>query len=520
MICLQYKNVQKSVLPFLFFCFTTVLFSQNNEERVLQALKVFETTENPNDGIKNLMALQEIVSQTSDSLQKYYYLNLGIAYGQLNQADSSFYYLNKAEKINNTKPSNFLLAMINNTRGLVYMGKADYEASVKAYQEVMKLAEGKNNDKLNDVLSKTYGNLGGVYFQLGQMDKALETTKKCLTLSESIKDTTDIALNHLRLAMIYNNTNQLDEGINHLTEARTFFKNLNNTAMLVHAENGLGKNFEKTGELQKAFNHYNTAHTLSKDLGQQEEYISTLLSMANIKLVQHQVIDAQEYAENARAYSKDNGFANSEKKAFDLLYEIALKDNNIKQALAHRNAYIRLSDSLNSVEVKTRVADLETKYETTKKEKEIQQLTFESQLKDANLAEARNAQIALGVGALAVIVIISLIFTSRQRKLKTEREAQALQVEALQKRFMELHSSPTELSVELDMEDLNKKLHTSLTDREFEALKLCVSGKTNTDISKHMFVSVSTVKFHLRNAYSKLGVINRKEAFQFMLKSI
>src|SRR5690606_11452894 len=218
--------------------------------------------------------------------------------------------------------------------------------------------------------------------------------------------------------------------------------------------------------------------------------------------------------------SKAHGFANSEKGAYDLLYELALKNNNPKQALAYRNTYIKLTDSLNSVEVKARVAALETQYETTKKEKEIQKLTFESQLKDATLAEARNAQIALGIGAIAVIVILSLIFKSRQRKLKAEREAQALQVEALQKRFMELHSSPSELSVELDMDSLNKKLHTPLTEREFEALKLCIAGKTNTDIAEQLFISISTVKFHLRNAYSKLGVNNRKEAFQFMLKSI
>ena len=504
------------------FLFSIVLsaYSQDNTEQVTQALKTFETTENPNEGIKNLLQLQDVVTQTSDSLQGHYNLNLGIAYGQLNSADSSFWYLDKAEKFANITESDFLLAMINNTRGLVYMGKAEHEKSLAAYQEVMKLAEGKNDPKLNDVLSKTYGNLGGVYFQLGQMDKALETTKKCLALSETLKDTTDMALNHLRLAMVYNNLDQLDDGITHLSEARRFFKNLNDTAMLVHAENSLGKVFEKKEQYDTAFNHYETAHNLAKSVGEQEEYISTLLAMGRISLKQSKLKAAESYMQEALILSKAHGFANSEKGAYDLLYELALKNNNPKQALAYRNTYIKLTDSLNSVEVKARVAALETQYETTKKEKEIQKLTFESQLKDATLAEARNAQIALGIGAIAVIVILSLIFKSRQRKLKAEREAQALQVEALQKRFMELHSSPSELSVELDMDSLNKKLHTPLTEREFEALKLCIAGKTNTDIAEQLFISISTVKFHLRNAYSKLGVNNRKEAFQFMLKSI
>src|SRR5690606_13583808 len=252
-------------------------------------------------------------TQTSDSLQGHYNLNLGIAYGQLNSADSSFWYLDKAEKFANITESDFLLAMINNTRGLVYMGKAEYEASLAAYQEVMKLAEGKNDDKLNDVLSKTYGNLGGVYFQLGQMNKALETTKKCLVLSETLKDTTDMALNHLRLAMVYNDIDQLDDGIHHLGEARTFFKDLNNTTMLVYAENSLGKIFEKKGELGQAFNHYKAAHNLAISVGEQEEYALTLLSMGQVSLKQSKLNVAKGYAQNAFMFSKEKGFADSEK---------------------------------------------------------------------------------------------------------------------------------------------------------------------------------------------------------------
>ncbi|MFD2823807.1 LuxR C-terminal-related transcriptional regulator [Lacinutrix iliipiscaria] len=520
MLCLPSIHILKNIAFILLFNFSTGVFSQNNQERVAEALDAFMTTENPNDGIKNLLELQDVVVETSDSLQGHYYMNLGIAYGQLNRADSSFWYLDKAEKFANTTESDFLLAMINNTRGLVYMGKAEYEASLAAYQEVMKLAEGKNDDKLNDVLSKTYGNLGGVYFQLGQMDKALETTKKCLVLSETLKDTTDMALNHLRLAMVYNDVDKLEEGIYHLNEARTFFKDLNNTTMLVYAESSLGKIFEKKGQLGQAFSHYEAAHHLATTVGEQEEYALTLLSMGQVSLKLSKFKSAKRYAKDALIFSKEKGFADSEKSAYDLLYNIALQNKQTKQALDYRNAYFTLSDSLNSVEVKTRVADLEAKYETTKKEKEIQKLTFESQLKDANLAKARSTQIALTTGAIGIITILMVFFFSRQKKLKAEREAQALQVEALQKRFMELHSSPLELSVELDMDTLNKKLHTPLTEREFDALKLCVSGKTNADIAEKLYISVSTVKFHLRNAYSKLGVNNRKEAFQFMLKSI
>jgi DNA-binding NarL/FixJ family response regulator len=52
----------------------------------------------------------------------------------------------------------------------------------------------------------------------------------------------------------------------------------------------------------------------------------------------------------------------------------------------------------------------------------------------------------------------------------------------------------------------------SLTPREFEVLRLMARGKTNQEISKELFVSVSTVKKHVRHVVSKLGVSDRVQA--------
>ena len=52
----------------------------------------------------------------------------------------------------------------------------------------------------------------------------------------------------------------------------------------------------------------------------------------------------------------------------------------------------------------------------------------------------------------------------------------------------------------------------SLTDREERVLSLVADGRTNGEIATLLGVSESTVKFHLRNLYAKLGVTNRAGA--------
>ena len=51
-----------------------------------------------------------------------------------------------------------------------------------------------------------------------------------------------------------------------------------------------------------------------------------------------------------------------------------------------------------------------------------------------------------------------------------------------------------------------------LTMREVEILRLIAAGMRNQEIADHLFISLSTVKRHIANAYGKLGVSHRTEA--------
>lgn len=60
--------------------------------------------------------------------------------------------------------------------------------------------------------------------------------------------------------------------------------------------------------------------------------------------------------------------------------------------------------------------------------------------------------------------------------------------------------------------------YSTLTRRELETLALICEGSSNGEIAKTLFVSESTVKFHVRHVYEKLGVRNRVEAARLALE--
>jgi len=57
-----------------------------------------------------------------------------------------------------------------------------------------------------------------------------------------------------------------------------------------------------------------------------------------------------------------------------------------------------------------------------------------------------------------------------------------------------------------------------LSDREIEILQLVSQGKSNKEIAAELFISVNTVKVHMANIFTKIGVSSRTEATLYAIE--
>lgn len=71
---------------------------------------------------------------------------------------------------------------------------------------------------------------------------------------------------------------------------------------------------------------------------------------------------------------------------------------------------------------------------------------------------------------------------------------------------------PTDLMNPSGDDELNRDDADNLTIREREVLQALLSGSTNQDIARQLFVSESTIKTHLYRAFRKIGVSSRGQA--------
>jgi len=120
--------------------------------------------------------------------------------------------------------------------------------------------------------------------------------------------------------------------------------------------------------------------------------------------------------------------------------------------------------------------------------------------------------------AILIIFVISIVFglkkyvsyKKQQEKLivKMQQELQSVLLEAnIQTQNKQLENSNNAISDKI--EQLTTKYN--LTDRESDVLLHITKGLNNQQIADELFISINTIKYHIRNLYEKLDIKKRAE---------
>ena len=378
--------------------------------------------------------------------------------------------VNIAERIGERKNAAVVLSNVGN----IYLGIRDFEQAIKYYQESLVIFE---EFKFKNAISVISNNMADCYGELGDLDKALSLYKRSLIYKEESRNYLGIAITNTNIGQVFSNQGVLDSALYYFKKSIDGFSRLPDTPEISHAYLGLANAYHRQGALR----------------------------------------DSEIWGEKALATAVGAGMVDVQSQANRTLSLVNEQYGKLGKALKYHKTHVALRDSLISERNIQKIERLSAQHESEKSQQEIERLKLQAELNDANLARSRNAQVAIAVGSVMLIVVIAVYFVQRNKKLKAEAESQELQIEALEKRFMELNISPK--VEDASIEKLNEKIHTPLTEREFEVLSLSFKGKTNSEIAEEVFLSISTVKFHLRNVYGKLGVNNRKEALDYVVKS-
>ncbi|MEQ9466093.1 MAG: tetratricopeptide repeat protein [Ekhidna sp.] len=496
---------------------------------------------------------QQIDTCSSDSVKSLLYGKLAMQFGRSNP-DSAFYYISKGKSIALEIGNLTCLASMDNGMGNIHFFQSNYDSCIFYFSSCLKTSMKLNDstrmgamfnniglvysyqakyDTALELLHKSYeirknledegitssvNNIGIVYQKMELWEKALEYYKEAAKLKEQYDQKLSLSNTLNNIGIVLKNMGKYSEAIPYYEQSLGIAIEFNDKIKEANAHNNLASVYHDTPDMiHLAGPHYEKSIALKEEMGDKAGLANTFGNYAEWMMDTGKPSKAIEYIKKAEALNEELGKNLYSSKISRFKADIYNQLGNPEEAYkALQEAYRLREEELNE-DLNNKVADLEVQFETARKESEIERLSLETDLQKAELQNTRIIILVGGGSAILIVILLVLFYRQRTRKMKAEQEAQDLQIEALKKRLIDLNISPSEPKVDADQ--LNEKINTPLSEREFEVLKLTLEGKSNGEIADLLFVSVSTVKFHLRNTYGKLGVNNRKEALDYVVKT-
>jgi signal transduction histidine kinase len=293
-------------------------------------------------------------------------------------------------------------------------------------------------------LALTYKDIGLVFMNYKEYDKALEYYNKTINRFRGNLQYEDLASCYCYAAqtLLMEEKGRFDSAGAYLARAQQILQQ--NSAsqewLLYYTVNGMYYYYRNQPE--KALENYDKGLALAARL--KALYPSLNMLMGKFKIYNEQKNYPQAKRILYELYDKTKPFPISGNK-LTLLSELAAieeKTGNIPAAYRWLSQYSRLSDSLNEENNKLKIDELETKYQTARKEKEIVSLQAQARQQQLGLQHHRFVNYLLLSGLvilLLLLLVVFLLYRSKQRlaqqqalahqqKLKEMEQAQQLSV--------------------------------------------------------------------------------------------
>ncbi|MEO6903896.1 MAG: tetratricopeptide repeat protein [Bacteroidia bacterium] len=296
------------------------------------------------------------------------YSNMGSIYLMMGNFNQSLFYYLETQKYYEKSASKEKFAGLLVNIGIIYYYTKDYTKALEYFNRAL-------IDSPNTMLlGRAYGNMGNVYLNLGLYDKADKSYHKALNAFEDAGDKDGISFVLVNIANNALQANKIDQAMNYNLRALELSKELNDKLKICTVLSNIAAIYRKKKYFTKALEYEKEALMISKE------------------------IDAKEPL----------------KQSYYGLSDTYMGLGNCDYALKYYKLASAVKDSMFSKDKTTSLAELQTKYETDKKEKEIALLTKDNELKEKSFKEQRIIRFSL-IGFVALLVILSFTLYSRYR---------------------------------------------------------------------------------------------------------
>lgn len=324
------------------------------------------------NAIEQTEKAQELATSINDSIHFIdIYQNYSLIYSKLGDFKKALDYSQLAFSLVGRFNQQSKLADLVRETGNIYFSFGESTIALDFYQKSLNICK---EAKDEEGMSKALNNIGRIYSENKQFSKALEFLNKSLEIKYKHDNKLGIANTLLNIGTIYLRQEKYTLAVDHFKQAISFYSKVSFNEGISNAYQYLGNTYLKSNDFQESEESFNTA----LEIAEKNKFKPLLVT---ITLGQS---------------------------------ELYAKMTNYKTAYEKFLEYKILRDSVFSSERRTLLMELDAKYRLQSKEKQIQFLSKDQELKDAQRKKLI-FWIAFLIAAALFLVSLTYFIYSRMR---------------------------------------------------------------------------------------------------------
>jgi PAS domain S-box-containing protein len=390
--------------------------------------------------------------------------------------------------------------------GIIYYNQGLYSKSLAYYFQSLSIRE-----SLDDKQGMAYvlGNIGLIYDAQRNYSMALGYYYKSLKIRQQLDDKRGIATSLINIGMVYFVQNQFDEALDYFLQALKISEECGFKKGLAAALNNTGDVYREKKQFEKAAENYEKSLKINEEMGDVQGIASAYHSLGIVNKQIGKTDLALNYFEKslqmAREINNKEIIVNNYREIADLFSKLG----NFSKAYEFANLYSNLKDTIYSEESLVKLADMQVKYETDRKEREIVELSREKELQELKIS--RNNTFWIMGGALFLLILglaITLFYGYRHRQrirqLTLIRESE-LALRDSEKKYKDLADLLPQIVVEMNKDGKLKFINHAGLEQ---------TGYTYTDIIKGLEIKDLFIRPDYKNLDNHISRLMSGEVLQ------
>jgi two-component system, NarL family, sensor kinase len=402
-----------------------------------------------------------------DALEAHALNSIGVTYWAKGNYDSALVHIEPVSEIYKRLGNKKGEAVSNTNLGLILQNQGNYE---KALDHALKALRQLEDMGDRSGIASTLLNIGNIYFLREEFPEAKKYYFRSLALKRELDDKNVMHQNIQKtlgnIASLYQKLKKNDSAFFYLKAAIPYALRVGDLKNLCLSYTQIGRTFSTENQFDSALYYYGKSLAIynAGKFVNDFDRAALLQSISQTYMDKGDIKTAIRYGQETLRLAESTNNTGKLKEAYELLTILYERNGNSSLALDAMKKFMVYKDSLVNTEKNKQIAEIQTKYETEKKDNQIHVLNQENELKQASLTK-KNWLIATLVLAIGLVVMAFAVW----RKNQQQKQMAALQEQKLKLRDAEIRAEIE--SQENERKRFARDLHDGMG-QSISALKL------------------------------------------------